>query len=337
MYKKTEPQKQRYLDSPNFRYDENAKVVIKYMFDGAAEVEEQEGMDLSLFNKPQVIRLLKSYNSRSKGYLRTVCNTFSDYYSWCLYEGYVDNTNVTNFYDYTIAKPIIDEVIPLQLIIDKYFIRKDIVRWENSIYDPVVKFILYAPFCGVYGNDAEDLIYLKIEDIDKVNKKTKLQSGKMIVVDDLFIELAENANKATEFYPDGFNRTDNSKKPNQYVYDTSCYILKSCGQMTTDDPVSKGIVMNRFRLIQQLLENKFITGSNLYKNGLINYVKEKFETHDISLKDGIFLEVEKGERQFAGNTYLYSNELQQYINEYGSNMSDRALRQQMKEIIGLFK
>jgi hypothetical protein len=330
-------QKQRYLSSPNFRFDDSAKEVIRYMFEGAAEVENQEGLDLAQFNKPQVVRLLKSYNSRSKSYLRTMCNSFSDYYSWCLSEGYVDNTNVSNYYDYTIAKPIIDEVIPLHLLIDKYFLKKDIVKWKDIIYDPVMKFVLYAPFCGVYGADAEDLIYLKIDDIDKENRKVDLKSGITLNIDDLFIELAIRANNATEFYPDGFNRNDNSKKPNQYVYDNSCYILKSCGQMTTDVPVSKGIVMNRFRLIQQILENKFITGSNLYKNGLINYIKEKFEEHGITLKDGIFMEVEKGERQFAGNTYVYSKELQQYINEFGSNMSDRALRLQMKEIIELYK
>lgn len=330
-------QKQRYLDSPNFRFNDNVKDVIKYIFDGANEVEKQEGLDLSKFNRPQVVRLLKSYNSKSKSYLRLICSYFSDYYSWCLAEGYVDNTNVVNYYDYSIVKPIIDEVIPLRLLKDKYFLRNDIKEWVECIYDPVLKFLLYASFSGVYGEECEDLIYLKFSNINTEEKIVSLKSNKSVKVDDLFVELAKNADSATEFYPDGAIRKDNSKKPNQYVYDQSCYIIKSCGQRTDNVPVSKTLIMNKFRLIQRHIENKFLTGTNIYKNGLISYIKEKFEEIGVTLRDGLYLEVGNGERKFAGNAYVYTDELQQYIAEFGSPMTDRALRLQMKEIIDLYE
>jgi hypothetical protein len=294
-------------------------------------------MDLSQFNKPQVVRLLKGYNSRSKNYLRLICSYFSDYYNWCLAEGYIDNTNFMNYYDYTIAKPIIEEVVPLRLIKDKCFLWLDLIEYKEQVPDPVNKFILYATFFGIYGSEYDDLVNLKMSDINEKQKTVKLKSGIIIQIDDLFIELAKAADKAIEYKPEGEGSSTFAKKPNRYVYDESCYIIKNSGTGVTNTPVSKTVIMNRFRLMQKQTDNKFINGTNLYKNGLINYVKEQFEKDGVALKDGLFLEIKKSERTFAGSTYVYTKKLQQYINEYGSSMTDRAFRLQLKEVIELYE
>jgi hypothetical protein len=318
-------QKRRYLDGEYFRFEESTKEVAERLFETVSETENQKNLDLAEFTKLQVVELLKNINSRSKNYLRLVAKNCFEYSNWCRVEGFVDKS-IPNSYDYSIVKNIIDDLIPLRLLEDKHFLREDIKKYLDVIYDPLLKFVLYASFCGVYGNEGENLSYLKFSDINQEEKTVKLKDGKLVNIDDLFIQLAFALDSATEAYQVGEN---NSRKPNQYVYDQSVYILKTCGRMTVDAPVTRTFIMAKFRDIQKLLNNKFINGGNLYKNGLINYIYEKFKEQNITLKQALFEKKDK-------RNYTYSKELQQYINEFGSGMTDRMLRLQMQDIIDLF-
>jgi hypothetical protein len=80
--------------------------------------------------------------------------------------------------------------------------------------------------------------------------------------------------------------------------------------------------------IKEQMENEFISLSTLYKNGLINYIKEQFAKRDISLKDAIFHEK-------TGRLYTYNEELQQYIYDFGSKMEAKMLRMEIKDYIDL--
>lgn len=319
-------QKMRYLESPQFRFEDSSKEVIKRIFEIAGNFESFKDEDLSKFNRPQVIDLLKGYNSHSKMYLRLISGYFSDYYNWCLSEGLVDNTNVTNYYDYSITKTIIDELIPLELVEDKYFLRETVLEYKDKVLDPVNQFVLYAPFCGVLGNDWEDLSHAKLSDLDEENKTFKLYSGITINVDEMFIKLIKKADAATEYTPQG----ESGRVTKKNVYDSSCYVIKTCNMNRTDTPVTNIIMFNRMRVIQKQANNAFITGRNIYNNGLINYIKEKFEERNISLKQALFNKKNTYE-------YIYAKEVQQYINEFGSQITDRMLRMLIKEVIDLFE
>ncbi|MDF2950530.1 MAG: hypothetical protein K0S18_113 [Anaerocolumna sp.] len=325
-------QKNRYLESSDFKFEESVKDVVKRLFEGAAKIELQENCDLSLFNRSQVINLLKGYNSKSKNYLRLIVNQFSYYYTWCLSEGLVDNTNIINQYDYNLTKPIIDDIVTLDIIRDKYFLVDYFLDnvYKNEKIDITDKYIFYALFSGICGIEFSDLINLRLDDINKKRKVVNLISGKILKVDDIFIELAEEADKSLVYCPDGIESVNRSKDPDRYKYDESCYILKPCGNRSLNRPITKMILGTRLRQLQKHLNNRFINGGSIYFNGMVNFIKNKFESEGITLRQAVF---EKRNKL----SYVYNDKLQEYINEFGSNMIDRAFRAKIVDIIELYE
>ena len=329
-YDKTKLQKKRYLE--NCKFEEPTRVVIDKWFRASAKIEEQEGTDLANFNRIQVINLFKSFNSKSRLTLASVSLYFSDYYNWCMVEGLVDQSNFTNQYDTKRVKSIIEEIIPVEMILNKIFTKNDIIEsYLEKVLDPVNKFTMYAPFCGIYGEEATDLINLTMNDIDEEKKVAHLLSGKEIRIDDLFIELAKSADAAKEYAPEGVNTVNNANRGERYVYDESYYILKSCDTGKINVPISYKVLSTKYRMIQKQTGNKFLNGNNLYKSGLLNYIKEQFENqHGISFKKALF--DKKGRKE-----YTYAKELQEYINEFGSNMTVRMLRLRFGEFVDLYE
>lgn len=323
-YSNTKTQKRRYLE--NCRFEEPTREVIDMWFRQTAKIEAQEKCDLSQFNRPQVYDLLKGLNLKSKQTLRTIVAYFSDYYSWCIAEGLIDRNNIINQYDSKFSYSIIDEIITPEMVKGKFFKTDEVMRYIDLVKDPVNKFILYAIYMGVYGLEFEDLTNLKINDVDAPNKVVHLKSGKVQKIDQLFINLAQTADTQTLYAPDGIlqeGRTKNNR------YRSSEYIIKNCTTGSDNMPVSRIIIMSRLRLMQKQTGNLFLNGVNLYRNGMINYIINKFSIQDISFNDALLKKKNKLE-------YIYSDEMQEYINEFGSNMTVRMLRLQISEYIGYY-
>jgi hypothetical protein len=327
-YDKTKFLKERYLN--NCRFEEPTREVIDMWFRQAAKIEAQEQCDLANFIRPQVYNLLKGLNLRSKHTLKVICVYFSDYYSWCISEGLIDSGNIVNQYDLKMVANIIDELVPVELVVDKYFKEETVLQYKEMIPDKVNQFILYALFSGVYGLEYDDLTHLRIDDINETRKAVHLNSGKIISVDDIFIELAKEANKQTKYYPEGVveyaKRATDRKR---YDYDPSYYIIKSCKGGTENLPVDSSVIMTRLRLMQKQTGNKFLNGVNLYRNGMINYITKKFAEQNVTFRQALL--EKKGKRE-----YQYGEEMQKYINEFGSNMTVRMLRLQIADYIELF-
>jgi integrase len=328
-YRETKYQKKRYLE--NCRFEEPTREVIDKWFRMSNVVESKENTDLANFNRKQVMNLYKNFNSKSKHTLITVSLYFSDYYNWCISEGLIDSRSFINQYDIKMVKSIIDEIIPIELISDKVITKNDIINvYLEKVPDVSNKLLLYAPFCGVYGNEASDLVLLKIEDIDENNKTVRLNSSKVLNVDDLFVELAKKANEAKKYMPEGVAGEVRAIRPERYVYDESDYIIKACDTGKKDTPASYKMILARYSLIQKQTENRSINGNNLYKSGLVNYVKEKFNERGITLKKAVY-------DKYSGRNYTYSSDIQEYINEFGSNMNDRMFRLRFGEYLDLYE
>jgi hypothetical protein len=69
---------------------------------------------------------------------------------------------------------------------------------------------------------------------------------------------------------------------------------------------------------------------NIYKSGLLNYIEQKFKARKISLKNALTDKKNNLE-------YKYEEEVQTYIYEFGSNITVRMLRYQIKDIIDLYE
>jgi hypothetical protein len=320
-----ENQKLRYMNQGDL--SEDAKDVFKFILATAAKVELQEGEDLSNFNRQQVINLLKMYNSRSRHYLRLLCNHFSKYYKWCYTEGLVAENNFTDWYDINLARPIIQEVLPAELIDEKMIDHETMLEFIDKVKDKSNKFLLYAPYVGIKGNDLEDLRYLRAKDLNEDEKTIKLYSGRIAQVDDLFIKLLKDADSSLRYDKNGDGAI--TKKSTDYCI--SEYVLKPCSSVE-NSVVSSKLLVARYRTIKEQTGNKFLNPMNVYKNGMINFVKDYFEKRGISLKHALFKKTETGKKGGANSLYVYNSELENAIKEFGEVLEPRMLRYQMTEV-----
>lgn len=311
-------QKERYL--ANCKYENTTRNLIKFIYTASAIEEFKYDKDVCEFNQIEVTDLLKSFNSKSPHRLKSNCVYLNDYYLWCYNEGLVDS--IINPFDKIVTDIIIENIIPSSTLAEKYLSKEEIINCKNEIIDVTNQFIFYALYLGIKGEEYEEIRNLKISDLDIHEHKVKLITGRIVNVDDLFINLMINANDELNYFPEGIEK---ESRANKYTYGSSEYVIKLCGVKYCDQ-VSYQYLSQRIRVAIKQINKKYISASTIYKNGLINFIKEKYEEQNIPLKAALFNEINN-------KLYVHDKETEQYIKEFGSGMTVRMLRMELREYI----
>ncbi|SHO53674.1 phage lytic cycle repressor MrpR family protein [Anaerocolumna xylanovorans] len=319
--------KESYLSDPFCKYDVNTKPIIRRYFISVEKIEAQFEKDLCNFTMDEVVKLLKSFNSRSRKTLFLILSYFTNYYQWCLKEGLVESNNIINFYDRKIMEPFIAEIVPLEFLESKFITRETLYKYIDMFDDYSLKFISYAIFMSVLGNEFEELSNLKMDDLNETEHTVKLITGRIVKVDDLFIKLMKKANEEHYYHPQGLEQI---KRLDKKYYDESCYVFKVCSTGAKDLPASDVVLGKRLRDAQKVIKNRWFNGTNIYRSGLINYIKSKFAERGITFKQALYNKVNRRD-------YEFESEIQNYIYEFGSNMTTRMFRLQIKDILELIE
>jgi len=318
-----ENQKNEYLKL--CKYEIPTVETIRVFFHSSEPVEVQEGVDLSEFNRPQIVRMLKKFNSTSTAVLKGACVYFSDYYEWCKVKGYVDQDS-QNQYAKNLIKLVVEDIIPKDILNNKYFTHQKMLGYLDNIYAPENKYTAYAIYCGIKGDDYEELANIKKSDLNSEINSLELITGRTMMVDDLFVSLMNQADASTGYYEDQDKKAEDAKV---YGYLPTGYVLKQMirGKL---EPFTPNTLKVRLRTIRDQSENSFLSVSALYKNGLINYIKTKYEKQGISLEKAIL----EGKNT---KLYTYDLETEKYIKEFGSKTTARMLRLEIKDYLDCFK
>lgn len=314
-------QKQAFLDYYINLNEESTVKLVGRIFSSTELLEVQLEKDISEFTQVDVLELLKNYNSRSPRRLMSTCKYLSDYYVWCSQVEQLTNSLINPF-DKTITDNMIANLIPKESLNQKFFTKEYLIKeLKENVPDVSNQFIAYARFCGL---SVEDIINLKIGDLDFENNKVKLITGREIVVDTLFKHLMIEANDQVQYFADGIETEYRNKRD---IYGISDYVIKKCG-VKECDAVRPLYINFRMNKIKEQMENEFISLSTLYKNGLVNYIKEQFAKKNVSLRDAFLHEL-------TGRLYTYNDDLKQYILDFGSPMEAKILRMEIKDYIDL--
>lgn len=318
-------QKERYLE--NCKYEYTTIETIKVLFNMSYEVEARRdnNTDLSNFTEKQIIELFKKFNSKSRVFLQGVASYFFDYYEWCKSENLIYG-GLGNPYELKRVRRIIEEIVPQEILNQMFFDNEIFMEYLDDILDVSNKFIAYALYSGINGDKAEEIRKLRITDLHEDKKQVRLCTGRIVNVDDAFIRLMKQTASAEFYYPDGKNQ---SSQLGYYTYANSEYVLRPCrrGENYSDTPLSREMFYARVRKIREQVGNPYLTAHIIYDNGLINFIKEKCNEDGIDFEDAIFEKGEEGE----GREYFYNKQVQEYINEFGSNKTTRLLRMQIKD------
>lgn len=307
-------------------YEDPTIELVKKIFISAELEEEAFGKDVSEFNDNEAIDFLKSLNSKSRSRLKNTAWFLSRYRQW-YYNKQGTHDLLNPFDDKTIDK-IIENIIPIDVITDKIITKTQLKEYVDIEPDYKNKFMAICPYYSIKGDEFEDIVNIKMEDLDRDTKTLKLISGRTVQVDDYFITHMEKANNAEQYIT---LQESNSRNYKQRVYIKNGYVLSptaSLGDLFDYKPATSKFISQRMILVRKNVKNEYFTMANLYKNGLMNFIKEKFELKGISLKTAFYQE--------SDGIYVYEKEIQQYVDEFGSKMTTRMLRMQLGKTIDLY-
>lgn len=315
-----EKQKKRYLKYCKNYYEPQTVKLIGRVFNSTEVSESQFNKDISTFNPVEVVDFLKGLNSSSRRRLQTTCIMLSKYFEWCYNVEHLI-TNIVNPFDSRTMELVIDGVLPKEDLNNKYFTKEQFMAMLNDVMDVSNKFIAYAFYNGL---TLEELVHIKMKDLDFNSNMLMLVSGRKIVIDDLFKNLMVQTSEETQYFADGIEKYT---RTNSYNYAESEYIVRSCNKNMIG-VVTRHYITSRMRVINEQMDGKLISITTLTKNGLINHIKEQYAKQNISLKEALLDKIN-------GKLYVHDIETQKYIEEFGQKMTIRFLRMEIKDYIEL--
>jgi hypothetical protein len=189
---------------------------------------------------------------------------------------------------------------------------------------PENKYIFYSFFLGI---DFKELVNIKRKDVNIEKKTVHLITGRILNVDKLWIELMIKTDES-ESYKE-FGEEYNKDRDDLTRYVESEYVLKKTIRYD-NAPLTSNLIQTRMRTIQSQIDNKLLTQRTIYVNGLVHYIKDKYNAKGISLKSAI-LDMASTKRS------MYNSETENYIEEFSSNMTARALKKEIGEHIDCFE
>jgi hypothetical protein len=207
----------------------------------------------------------------------------------------------------------------------KIFTFKDIDELITDIPQVEYKCFIYCIFSGL---SIQDIRYLRMQDYDNNTNELKLNTGRIFKPDKLLYNLMAQTDSLEYFDKYGDGSTLEGRYKFKYKYSPSEYVFKNSGanNKSIDGAISIGVYNRFLREVQRYFNNKNITYSNLHKSGLINFIKEKYEAKDVTMKE-VFTKM-KNNRE-----YEYDSETQEYIYEFGEKITTRMLRMDIIDIV----
>lgn len=304
-------------------YEESSVELLERIFTSTELEEKAFNKDVCDFTDAEVVDLFKSYDSKSRPRLKNTSWYLSKYRKWCYYKGLTQK--IDDAFDDRTIDNIIKEVIPDDMLLNSYFTKKYLIETIELDPDYIDRMILLCPYYGIKGDDLEDIVNLKIENLDEEAGRISLYSGLVLDVDDYFIETMKKASDTTEYKQNTAKTHVNHK---QKIYVKNGYIITRTsgftGESYDNKPISPKFITNRLQKFKREFEAENISISSLYKNGLINYITEKYKKQNISLKTALF---------YNDGIYKYDKETEEYIKAFGSKITVRMLRRELKDVI----
>ncbi|WP_024622451.1 hypothetical protein [Metaclostridioides mangenotii] len=172
------------------------------------------------------------------------------------------------------------------------------------------RFILYAVFCGFTDIDMKNLIELKITDIDFDNKTVKV-NDENIIVDDIFLDLAEKTINQVVYYKNV--QEDNPGTNEYYEFNMdSKFVLKPKPTNQNDggfNSMSLPTLRQRFNILNDQLTEWYLTPRNLRISGFMQKMND--EKDDWTVRA---IEAKKKELSYKFNAYTVFNIYNQKYN-----------------------
>lgn len=266
------------------RQIENA-ALYEQQFNTFERFEELYGKDVYDFTVSQILTVYKSIGTTSIYFLYHINNRNERYADYALNQNVVkDGQN--HFSE--IKMPVLMSCLDNAGIKSSVISKNDLRVYIGRLLNPLDKYLMWACFEGLDGDDHSEITRLKLSDIDEKTKTAKLISGRIIhVSDELILEAKESKN--TYYYNKYLVKESKTNTTNTLTGDDIWKV--SIRKDLVDSDRARGIQAYRIlnRCIDYLgLPKGYISIHNLRQSGIIDYVQTLAKENKISCYDVLY-------------------------------------------------
>lgn len=247
-----------------------------YMF------EKAKDKDLYSFTTPEILEFYKFLDVGTITPLIVYNTNLLKYAQWALNEHLVfDGMNHFDEINVEILKECLNVVKTQQSILsyDKFMI-----LINQKLLNDQDKYIFYCLFEGIKGKQYQELINLKMSDIDEEKCMAHLCTGRDIYVDPHFIEICKMADVQTEY----INLVDSDEGPVIRKLIPSDTILKE-KHNSRGRQISRRVYMTLVRNANYVYDlSTVISGKSIRDSGLIYYLNKRAEKLGVSVEELLY-------------------------------------------------
>lgn len=248
------------------------------VFNACGEYEEIVNKDVCDFNTNDIRGLLGWINTPSQNSLLMMYSVLSQYTTWRIQSGDVKDSQ--NHYLELSTSEIVS-YINTDLMMRTIYTREEILKISKDLENDSDKFLLLALFEGIRGVEGEDILNLKITDIDEENKIFHLKSRDFFPTDEL-IKLAYLSAGENDYFYHVETWSEGVVVP---TIDEG-YVFRRTIRHRRDRDYR--MIMNRFRSIKKLLGLTNCGMSDIVQSGRIEFILNQAEKHNMSPHDYVY-------------------------------------------------
>lgn len=266
--------KERFLNSINL--DKYPPGWWERIFDKTKLFEEKNGYDLYDFSTTDIIEFYKFLEIGNVANLIANNAKLVKYGEWALNEHLISDNQV-HFYELDVD--VLSECVSKARIYNSILTKEQLknIHFMNK----QDAFVFWSLFEGIKGKDYEEIINLKMSDIDCVTKRVKLCTGRELMVSDEFINIATAADAET-LYTVIHNPDLNIK----LIPSLTIYKERQNSRGVNIPRSVYALISRNVQLINGL--NNDMSAKSLRDSGLIHYLNERSKEYGVSVKELVY-------------------------------------------------
>jgi len=228
------------------------------IFSKTKELEQALNKDCSLFVLPEILDLARSFKSGDIASIRFKISLLKSYTQFCISKG-LSKTGLNHYIEVTTA--MYNEVVDKKKMAETYISREEVEDIISIFDNPRDKYIILAPFEGIYGEDLCELLKLRKKDL-LGNGRVRLYTDREIVVSNMLYNIMEDA-------ADTYVAEYNGKKRPLINTDLVFKPLDTKGSL---DVIGEIQIKKKFSRLKRHLDRKTFGIRMLYTSGFLSEV-----------------------------------------------------------------
>ena len=236
--------------------------VFNNIFQRCADMEFALEKDCSSFNLEEIMDLARSFHSADLTSVKVKMSLLRSYTQFCIEKG-MSNTGLNHYSEITTA--MYEGVVDRRKMAETYITREEVEEIIAAFENPRDKYIILAPYEGIYGPKLCEITELRKKDL-LGNNRIRLCTGREIIVSDLLYGIMEEA--AEEYEATYINRKVRLQNTDK--------IYKGIDKDSVGNTDDKTLKRKYWRM-RSYLERSTFGARMLYVSGFINEIGNAVE------------------------------------------------------------